>query len=150
MKKKIKKASASDHGQQILSTKKHAAEELIPRAFTSGQRLSNTTTFINTMISSTNLRLNVQAHVLKLLNNFLGCDEFGRYKSILQQIFHPRRTRGSQPGREKRRDESFQARAEEPTLFFGSSCNEKRCVTTQRTAVEQTTLPLGLQASNFS
>ena len=54
------------------------------------------------------------------------------------------------PVGEKRRDESFQARAEEPTLFFGSSCNEERCVTTQRTAVEQTTLPLGLQASNFS
>ena len=29
-------------------------------------------------------------------------------------LFHPRRPRGSQSGREKRRDESFQAQAEEP------------------------------------
>ena len=34
-------------------------------------------------------------------------------------------------------------------LFFGSSCNEERCVMTQRKAVEQTTLPLGLKASSF-
>ena len=29
-------------------------------------------------------------------------------------LFHPRRPRGSQSGREKRRDESFQVRAKEP------------------------------------
>ena len=43
---------------------------------------------------------------------------------------HPRRTRGSQSGREKRWDESFQVRAEEP-LGTGShrtiSKNSSRC-----------------------
>ena len=34
--------------------------------------------------------------------------------SYLPSRFHPRRPRGSQSGREKRRDESFQVRAEEP------------------------------------
>ena len=33
---------------------------------------------------------------------------------LLTMLLHPRRPRGSQPGREKRRDESFQVRVKEP------------------------------------
>ena len=33
---------------------------------------------------------------------------------LLTMLFHPRRPRGSQPGRERRRDESFQVRVKEP------------------------------------
>ena len=45
--------------------------------------------------------------------------EFYRYFTIncitnMHCNMHPRRPRGSQSGREKRRDESFQVRAEEP------------------------------------
>ena len=36
------------------------------------------------------------------------------YLEITSSLVHPRRPRGSQPGREKRRDESFQVRVKEP------------------------------------
>ena len=39
---------------------------------------------------------------------------------------HPRRPRGSQSGREKRRDESFQARVEEPLLTDSHQTSSKR------------------------
>ena len=40
-------------------------------------------------------------------------------------FIHPRRSRGSQSGREKRRDEIFQARAEEP-LIISERSSERR------------------------
>ena len=42
------------------------------------------------------------------------------------RILHPRRLRASQSGREKRRDESFQARAEEPLGTYSHRTISKR------------------------
>ena len=50
--------------------------------------------------------------------------------SVRRSLFHPRRPRGSQSGREKGRDESFQVRAKEPQVTDSHrtiSKNSSRC-----------------------
>ena len=42
------------------------------------------------------------------------CLGYPRFEALIRFIKHPRRPRGSQSSREKRRDESFQVRAKEP------------------------------------
>ena len=84
-------------------------------------------------ISSSHVSLFLYSFGIETINTFIHAPS--RFPREPSSGFHPRRPRGGRSGREKRRDESFQAQAEKPlgtvshrTTFPNGQANAGSCL----------------------